>query len=616
MALQILAMLFAAAINMIAVPNVDVASAQQGRLPQCSGSYWHNCIGTSQLSDGDRFVGEFRNGKRNGQGTYTWGNGNRYVGDFVDDKIQGQGTFTFKDGAKYVGPFVNEKRNGRGTYSWADGNVYVGEFANDKIEGFGTYSFKNGNKYVGQFRNELRNGRGTFTWKDGNVYVGEFVDDKMNGQGVFTFANGEKFVGEFRNEKRNGFGTYTFPNGDRYVGNFVNDDYTGNSEFFFGDGRHFVGEFRNGKKNGRGTFTFTNGEKYIGEFGNDTRNGRGILFAANGTIKQSGNWQNDNFKGGPTVALEQVAPPPPPQQRQQAQQQPQQQQQQQAQPKQNQPNPQDLIAQQQAIIQQLQQQAQQQQAQQQANLQQQQQNLQVVPNADQGRRVALIIGNTNYKFASALQNPNNDAQLLATTLRNAGFQTVMIKTDLDREGTIRTLREFSNIADAADWAVVYYSGHGIEFGGVNYMVPVDAQLKVDRDIDLETVDVGKVMSAIDGARKLRLVILDACRDNPFAQQMKRTVATRSLGRGLAQIEPTVGTLIVYAAKHGETALDGAGRNSPFVESLVKRINQKPAIEMRRLFDFVRDDVLTTTNRRQQPFSYGSLSANDDYYFAR
>ena len=306
-----------------------------------------------------------------------------------------------------------------------------------------------------------------------------------------------------------------------------------------------------------------NGEKYVGEFQDDKRNGQGILYAANGTVKQSGSWQNDAFVGGPMVSQEQVSPP-----------------------------------------------------QQQALAPQQQNSGIPVSGADQGRRVALIIGNTNYRFASGAAKSENDAQLLAQTLRGAGFQTVMVKTDLDRDGTIRALREFAGVADAADWAVVYYSGHGIEFGGINYMVPVDAQLKVDRDIDLETIDVGKVMSAIDGARKLRLVILDACRDNPFASQMKRTVATRSLGRGLAQIEPTVGTLIVYAAKHGETALDGNGRNSPFIESLVKRINEEPAIEMRRLFDFVRDDVLATTQRKQQPFSYGSLSATDDFYFVR
>jgi hypothetical protein len=569
MALQsILALLAALTLNLIALPNLDTASAQGRGLPPCSqarGAVWHNCQGPSTLADGDKFFGEFRNHKRNGFGTYTWKNGNKYAGEFVNDKIEGQGTFSFNNGNRYVGPFRNEKRNGRGTFTWSDGNVYVGDFVDDKINGQGTFTFFNGNKYVGAFVNEKRNGHGTFTWKDGNVYVGQFVDDKMSGQGVFSFSNGEKYVGEFRNEQRNGKGTFTFPNGDRYVGEFLDDSYHGFGTFTFGDRRDFVGEFREGKKNGRGTFTWPNGEKYVGEFRNDTRNGQGILYAANGTVKQSGTWQNDDFVGGPLVSQDQVAP------------------------------------QQQVIV---------------APPPQQQNALLSVPSADQGKRVALIIGNTNYRFASALQNPNNDAQLLAQTLRAAGFQTVTVKTDLDREGMIRTLREFAGTADAADWAVVYYSGHGIEFGGINYMVPVDAQLKVDRDIDLETIDVGKVMSAIDGARRLRLVILDACRDNPFASQMKRTVATRSLGRGLAQIEPTVGTLIVYAAKHGETALDGTGRNSPFVESLVKRINQKPAVEIRRLFDFVRDDVLATTQRKQQPFSYGSLSASDDFYFIK
>jgi uncharacterized caspase-like protein len=98
--------------------------------------------------------------------------------------------------------------------------------------------------------------------------------------------------------------------------------------------------------------------------------------------------------------------------------------------------------------------------------------------------------------------------------------------------------------------------------------------------------------------------------------MRRTMATRSLGRGLARVEPEAGTLVVYAAKHGEVALDGTGANSPFVEALVSRINQRPGLEIRRLFDFVRDDVLASTGRKQQPFSYGSLSASEDFYFAK
>ena len=151
---------------------------------------------------------------------------------------------------------------------------------------------------------------------------------------------------------------------------------------------------------------------------------------------------------------------------------------------------------------------------------------------------------------------------------------------------------------------------------MNYIIPVDAQLKVDRDVDLETVDVGKVLSSVEGARRLRLVILDACRDNPFASQMRRTMATRSVGRGLARMEPEAGTLIVYAAKHGEVALDGTGMNSPFVEALTRRIQERPTQEIRRLFDLVRDDVMESTRLKQQPFSYGSLSGREDFYFWR
>ena len=234
----------------------------------------------------------------------------------------------------------------------------------------------------------------------------------------------------------------------------------------------------------------------------------------------------------------------------------------------------------------------------------------------QGRKVALLIGNSAYQKVGALQNPKNDVQLLAATLKSASFQSVVVKMDLTQQQTLQALRDFAAVADGADWALLYYSGHGIEFGGTNYLVPVDANLKTDRDVDLEAVDVGKVISAIEGAKQLRLVILDACRDNPFASQMKRTVASRSVGRGLARIEPEAGTLIAYAAKHGETALDGDGANSPYAQALAKRIQQTPALEVRRLFDVVRDDVMEATRQKQQPFSYGSVSGSMDFYFAK
>jgi hypothetical protein len=231
-----------------------------------------------------------------------------------------------------------------------------------------------------------------------------------------------------------------------------------------------------------------------------------------------------------------------------------------------------------------------------------------------GRRVALLIGNGDYEHVPTLPNATNDAKAIAAALTAAGFQSVTLKTNLKREEVITALSEFARIADAADWAVVYYSGHGIEYRGTNYIIPTDAKLLMDRDIDLETVDIGKVINVVDGAKHLRLIILDACRNNPFLEQMKRTIASRAITRGLAPVEPDAGSLIVYAAKHGETALDGNGKNSPFATALLNRI-QTPNLEIRRLFDLVRDDVLSSTNKQQQPFTYGSLSGSEDFYFA-
>jgi tetratricopeptide (TPR) repeat protein len=228
------------------------------------------------------------------------------------------------------------------------------------------------------------------------------------------------------------------------------------------------------------------------------------------------------------------------------------------------------------------------------------------------RRIALVIGNSAYKSVPALPNPRRDAERVATTLRAVGFQAVTLQGDLTREKLVDALRAFARAADTADWALVYFAGHGIEIGGVNYLIPVDARLESDRDAPLDAVPLEQVLGAVEGARKLRLVLLDACRDNPFANQMRRTSASRSVGRGLARVEPGAGTMIAYAAKHGSLAFDGDG-NSPFATALIKRL-QVPGIELRRLFDLVRDDVVDATGGRQEPFTYGSLSGREDSYF--
>jgi tetratricopeptide (TPR) repeat protein len=230
------------------------------------------------------------------------------------------------------------------------------------------------------------------------------------------------------------------------------------------------------------------------------------------------------------------------------------------------------------------------------------------------RRIALVIGNSAYKSVAALPNAYRDAEAIAAGLQRTGFQEVTVQINLGHDKFTDTLRNFARQADAADWAVVYYAGHGIEMGGINYLIPVDAKLEVDRDVEFEAIPLDRVMAAVDGAKKLRLVILDACRNNPFLGQMRRTIATRSIGRGLAPVEPEAGSLVVYSAKHGEIALDGEGTNSPFASAFIKNL-ATPGLEVRRLFDVVRDDVMASTNGRQQPFSYGSLPGSEDFFFA-
>ena len=237
------------------------------------------------------------------------------------------------------------------------------------------------------------------------------------------------------------------------------------------------------------------------------------------------------------------------------------------------------------------------------------------PAAANDRRIALVVGNSAYSNAPALPNAVRDANLIADALRRTGFETVTVLTNLRKDALVGALRDFAGRAETADWSLVYYAGHGMEVGGTNYLVPTDAKIAVDRDIGFEAVPLDQVLNAAERAIRLRLLVLDACRDNPFANQMKRTstVASRSVSRGLAPVEPEAGTLVVYAAKDGETALDGDGINSPFASALVKNL-PTPGVEVRRLFDFVRDDVMEATGRKQKPFSYGSISGRQDFYF--
>jgi uncharacterized caspase-like protein len=249
---------------------------------------------------------------------------------------------------------------------------------------------------------------------------------------------------------------------------------------------------------------------------------------------------------------------------------------------------------------------------------------------NQGRRIALVIGNSAYKNAAALPNPQRDAEAIAAAFRAIGFETVTLVEDATHQTLIDALRTFADQAEAADWAVVYYAGHGIEVNGVNYLIPVDAKIAVDRDVQFEAVRLDQIMTSVDNAKRLKLILLDACRNNPFVPQMRRTAApdavaagttgvgttsTRSIGRGLGEVNVSGATLVVYAAKHGQVALDGEGGNSPFAVAVVQRL-ATPGVEINKLFRLVRDDVMEATAGRQEPFTYGSLPGREDFFFVQ
>ncbi len=220
------------------------------------------------------------------------------------------------------------------------------------------------------------------------------------------------------------------------------------------------------------------------------------------------------------------------------------------------------------------------------------------------------MGNSAYKNVNQLANPANDSEAMSAILKKAGFDVVELKRDLTVSEMRRALRDFSDTVRDADVAIVYFAGHGIEINGNNYLIPVDAVLERDIDAFDEAIPLDRILTVVEPAKQLRLVILDACRDNPFNKTMKRMIGSRAVGRGLAKVEPeSPNTLIAFAAKAGSTASDGDSRNSPFTAALVKYL-PRPGLDLRRAFGYARDDVLKATNNKQEPFIYGSLGGDD------
>ncbi|MEO0418371.1 MAG: caspase family protein [Pseudomonadota bacterium] len=225
----------------------------------------------------------------------------------------------------------------------------------------------------------------------------------------------------------------------------------------------------------------------------------------------------------------------------------------------------------------------------------------------QASKVALIIGNSAYEHTAQLANPANDAELVAQAARRAGFDDVMVGSDLSIDGFRSALRAFREKADGAEVAMIYFAGHGIESGGKNWLIPTDAKLDSALDLPFESIDLDLVTQSLSGAQ-IRIAVLDACRNNPFGRSWKS--GTRAVTRGLVGVEAD-DVLVIFAAAAGQTASDGNGVNSPFAQSLARRLPQAD-VPIQLLGGLVRDDVLSITQGEQRPFISASITGTPVY----
>ncbi len=490
------------------------------------------------------------------------------------------GELTGKDASgdewKYLGEFKDDKRHGLGTVSIDDGKKYVGQFKDGKYDGLGAGTFPNGNKYIGEFKDGKPSGQGTFTWPNGRKYIGEFKGGRPTGQGTFTWPDGKKYVGEFKEGSPNGKGTYTF-----------------------GDGKKFVGEFKNGYLTGEGSLTLVDGRKFVGEFKNFKPDGQGIEYLSNGAVQRSGNFVDgkliqkyeidvrrfpfdtgfDAQKVASDIENRSITGAELAIKRQQEQEK--------------------RFAQIKSEIEHF--------AAQMSVQNTQQSNSQPSQFKRSDRRLALVIGNGAYKVRP-LNNPVNDANDVSNALKRSGFQVIDVR-NANLTQMRAKIREFGDQLINSDVGLVYYSGHGVELKGRNYLIPVNADIQREDEIADQGLDAGLILEKMSTAGKgVNILVVDACRDDPFGRSF------RSTGRGLAQMDAPKGTIIAYSTSPGKVASDGdpKGRNSPYTKHLLRAM-QIPNIPIEQVFKEVRRSVQAETQNQQTPWENTSLSG--DFYFS-
>ena len=227
-------------------------------------------------------------------------------------------------------------------------------------------------------------------------------------------------------------------------------------------------------------------------------------------------------------------------------------------------------------------------------------------------RVALVVGNSAYRHTARLENPRNDAADMGAALKKLGFR-VIEGFDLDKEAFDAKVRDFAAALKGAQVGVFFYAGHGMQASGLNYLLPVDAKPAAVSTLNMEMVRLDLVHETMEREAKTNLLFFDACRDNPLARNLARTVGSQSpeIGRGLAAVESGAGTLVSFSTQPGNVALDGSGRNSPYSAALVRQLGTSDE-DLNAILIAVRNDVMRQTDRKQVPWEHSALTRR--FYF--
>jgi hypothetical protein len=640
-----------------------------------------NGKGTYIFDNGEKYIGDIKNGQREGKGTYYFGSGEWYSGDWSKNQRNGQGINYFPDGEKYEGNWKNDLRHGYGTHTYLDGKTKTGMWELGRFvgsgnnnygcisgncdNGYGVFRWQDGQKYVGTFKNKLRYGKGTNYWPDGKIYEGVWLNDQMNGFGIESmgdplpktnnneknlpllethiefvkdgFWEAGKYVGKdypksgcVSGNCNTGYGTFIQKSGDRYIGQFKNNQYNGYGTLDYIRGGRYVGEFKNGKFEGQGNLKVLSKGRFIGQFAGGLYDGIGTFYYDNGRI-EAGKWKTGKFSGTAQIGLKV--------------------------PETNWLSPTTASITTTNIDYTIR-----------LGIKSKEvpQNIQVfindelkADNAINGlkkseadydfvlersftlkpgannfkiivkngagevtsnnriityddnqnkmtKRYALVIGNSNYSIGT-LRNPQNDAKAMAATLQSLGFE-VAVYFNLGQEEMKTRIREFGDkITANKGVGLFFYAGHGLQVGGENYIIPVDAHIAKFEDIENEAVNLNRITGEMAYAKNdLNIIILDACRNNPFAGE-------ESGGKGLASTPTPSGSFLAFATAPGSVAADGTGNNGLYTQEILKAI-VVPNTPIEDIFKEVRRNVYKLSNQQQTPWENSSIF--DDFYFKK